>query len=550
MRQRLNIIYILTMLFTLSACSEDYLEEQPKNIATAPTLMVDIDGFEAALSGIYAEVRREKSGEQLNNTDKPMITSMMVGTDVIYINHFAGDFQEFNVYGNLITPANAHISEVWKWLYGVVSASNTVIEMAASDAINWKSENPDQVRDRVIAEAKFFRAWAYRHLTYLWGDVPLHLEESNSASIRRDWDRTSVDDIHVVMQEDLSFAVDHLDETSGQTGRIVRGVAQHFLAELYLAMGMNKEAKDMANDLITNGPFSLVTARFGENEAADGTPFTDLFVGDNPNDSDNTEAMWVIQADFGLIGGEGDISLRRHFTNRYHDVKVGGVNVLGITEARGGRGLGRYAATSFMLNDLFEAGDDRGGEYAWKKYYVYQDDDLLNPDKIPDGNIAGDTLKLPDFSGTETTLNSYWPGTRKWESPAPDLVTNARQYNDITYLRLAETYLVLAEAQFKLNELTEAAQTLTDLRARSNASAVAPGDVTIDFILDERARELFSEEHRRYALLRNGKWLERVQAHNAIAGPNVASRDLLLPIPQDFIDSNNQNPDFRQNPDY
>ncbi|MEP0365861.1 MAG: RagB/SusD family nutrient uptake outer membrane protein [Cyclobacteriaceae bacterium] len=550
MKKIIQIFQFTALSLALISCSDEFLEEKPANIATAPTLMVDASGFEAALSGIYAEVRREKSGQLIGNTDKPLFTSMMVGTDVIYINHFAGDFQDFNTYGNLINPANDHITALWEWLYGVVSASNAIISRAENSDINWQSDDPAAVRDRIVGEARFFRAWAYRHLTYLWGDVPLHLEESTTENIRRDWERSAVDDVYLVMEEDLLFAAEHLPQASDMSGKLVKGVAQHYLAELYLIKGQYKEARDVAQEVISDGPFSLVMSRFGQEEGQDGTPFTDLFIGDNPNSADNTEAMWVLQAGYGLIGGEGDLSLRRHFTNRYHDVKVNGSNVLGITEERGGRGLGRYAATSFMLNELYEDADDRGSEYAWKYFYIYQNNHALNPDKIPDDKTPGDTLFLPDHSGSETTLNSYWPGTRKWESAAPDLVTNARQYNDITYLRLAETYLLLAEAHFRLGDLNEAAQVLTELRARANASSVSSSDVTIDFILDERARELFAEEHRRYALIRNGKFLERIQAHNEIAGSNVTQRDLLLPIPQKFIDSNNQNQNFRQNPDY
>jgi starch-binding outer membrane protein, SusD/RagB family len=62
--------------------------------------------------------------------------------------------------------------------------------------------------------------------------------------------------------------------------------------------------------------------------------------------------------------------------------------------------------------------------------------------------------------------------------------------------------------------------------------------VDIDFILDERSRELFLEEHRRWTLLRTGKWLERVRAYNNNGGAHITERDLLFPIPQSVIDAN------------
>jgi hypothetical protein len=125
----------------------------------------------------------------------------------------------------------------------------------------------------------------------------------------------------------------------------------------------------------------------------------------------------------------------------------------------------------------------------------------------------------------------------------------AAQYNDQVYLRLAETYLLKAEAQLLLGSPGEAAQTINIIRERSNASPVSAGDIDIDFILEERSRELLCEEHRRYTLLRTGKWLERVKMYNHNGGQVAREIDQLFPIPQSVIDANltqemPQNPGF------
>ena len=101
----------------------------------------------------------------------------------------------------------------------------------------------------------------------------------------------------------------------------------------------------------------------------------------------------------------------------------------------------------------------------------------------------------------------------------------------------------------KLNETDDAAEVINKLRRRANASEISAGDVTLDFILDERSRELFSEEHRRYTLLRTGKWFERTKLHNKVASPNIVERDKLFPIPQRVIDAN-LTKEMEQNPDY
>lgn len=116
-------------------------------------------------------------------------------------------------------------------------------------------------------------------------------------------------------------------------------------------------------------------------------------------------------------------------------------------------------------------------------------------------------------------------------------------------MRLAETYLLLAEAQMKLSDPGGAAITINALRNRAHATPIAAGDVSIGFILDERSRELFSEEHRRYTLIRTGTWFARTQQFNKFTGPKITLRDTLLPIPQAVIDANLTKP-MTQNPGY
>jgi hypothetical protein len=149
-------------------------------------------------------------------------------------------------------------------------------------------------------------------------------------------------------------------------------------------------------------------------------------------------------------------------------------------------------------------------------------------------------------------LDHYlWPSTRKWEWVNPILTqaSSSDQYNNLIYLRLADTYLLLTEALFRQNKLDEAALWINKVRGRSHASPVAAANITIDFILDERSRELVTEEHRRYALLRAGKLVERVQKYNDFAGPTIANAPLLFPIPQSVIDANTGRK-MEQNPGY
>ncbi len=160
----------------------------------------------------------------------------------------------------------------------------------------------------------------------------------------------------------------------------------------------------------------------------------------------------------------------------------------------------------------------------------------------------GDTLFL-DNTANEKLSNPNWPSTRKWDYTSPTDILADAQYNDQFLLRTAETYLVLAEANFRLGDMQGAADAINALRDRAKATRVTASQITIDFILDERSRELFSEEDRRYALVRTGKLIDRVKLFNKIAAPNIQLRDTLFPIPQNVIDANLTSK-MRQNPGY
>jgi starch-binding outer membrane protein, SusD/RagB family len=223
--------------------------------------------------------------------------------------------------------------------------------------------------------------------------------------------------------------------------------------------------------------------------------------------------------------------------NRYYTLK--GIDV--GQDGYGGRGIGRISPTKWAI-DLYEPQDDRGSNFALRKYLIYN-----APSTLPKGKALGDTLKLAWVK--ETTNNPLWPSTRKWDWINDVDPTGGYQYNDQPYLRLAETYLLLAEAQFKQGHLADAATTLNIVRERSHATPIDASDVTLDFILDERSRELLTEEHRRYTLLRTHTWMDRTRAHNPLTAPFITARDTVLPIPQAVIDANLGN-GMRQNPGY
>ena len=116
-------------------------------------------------------------------------------------------------------------------------------------------------------------------------------------------------------------------------------------------------------------------------------------------------------------------------------------------------------------------------------------------------------------------------------------------------MRLAETYLLRSEAYIHKGSLQNAATDINVVRARANAKPVAASDVTLAYLLDERARELTIEEPRRRTLVRLGLLYQRATIHNWDAKATMKPYHELWPIPQKAIDANrgallDQNPGY------
>jgi hypothetical protein len=280
-----------------------------------------------------------------------------------------------------------------------------------------------------------------------------------------------------------------------------------------------------------------------------------MFIDGNVNIEDgNTEALWVLQ--YGERETK-DIVRTGTFKAAWWPVyeKIPGLK---LSMDNWQRGKWRLKMSDYWFG-LFEEFDDRNSEFAVRKKWYYNDSTFIKKMKEGGTPLIQYVNGVPLFvnTGDEVIFDKDDP-LYSWIFPTPmkfnDLmgpdVTESSTDKEVMYLRLGETYLFLAEAQFHLDKLDAAAETLNVLRRRSNASEISAGDVSLDFILDERARELSQESNRWLTLVRTGKLLERVQAHNDQAADNIQPFHMLMPIPQSEIDRNPNSDNFAQNPGY
>lgn len=557
MRKKIFLGYsILISFFLLQSCSKELLNEQPPHIISTETLYKNLTGFESGLNGLYALVRNERQG--LDGSTALVCNMFMNGTDNMVTNHTVSGFSQIaESWGAINNASNTFYASVFNWLYQIINAANTIINHAEyKDNIDWKgmAGSPAENKNRVIAEAKAMRAWAYRHLSYCWGDVPLSLNESLGSNIKTDWERTPVAEVRQQIVNDLLYAEQYVGIEPSVTGRITKGAIQHYLSEMYLTLKKPDSALYWADKVINTPQYKLITKRYGAGASKPGVVFMDMFYDGNSNrEEGNTEALWVFQFQQETNGDGDNAILRRDHHSRYTNIRVGTVSPLRVTAERGGRGYGRMSLTKWAI-DNYEPRDDRGSAYAIRKYFILNDAILNAPEQadiLPAGYKFGDTIKLNWSSDITATSRSKvdWPYSRKadWGDPLNPGISQA--YNDEIYLRIGETYLLKAEAELLLGRASAAATTINIIRNRANASAITAADISIDFILDERSRELMLEEQRRYTLLRTGKWLERTKRYNKNGGQLIEARDMLLPIPQTVIDAN-LTKKMEQNPGY
>ena len=555
MKTYINFLYKSTFIFLLvlfmASCNEqEWLDEKPLDFYSPENSYRTPDDFNSAVARLYQGV--DEALYNVNtNEGRAMHYPTDIAVDAIDITH------QLNSYKDKLFPNTPEVGDMWSRLYRIVFDANVIVQRIDDESINFSSA---EERNALKAEAMFIRAFAYRTLGILYGGVPIVLEEITSP--KRDFTRNTREEVWDQCISDLQFASQNLPDVTDlkEDGRVPKAAAFHLMTEVYIIKNDWDNAITAASTVINNPNFALMTERFGSRKNEPGDVYWDLFRRNNQNrSSGNTEGIWVNQYEYKVEGGGTSMLWPRFLTPLYWQLtdSDGTSLFIGPTSQNGGRGIGWYAPTQYMRTDVW---DDFDNDMRNSEYNIIRDIKADNPNSPYYGKYIVASGAIDNFPNT---LDRWWnlifvktipinnfPDDYILD-PETGLTNNSANetFTDDYIFRLSGTYLLRAEAYLGKGDNVSAAADINVVRGRAHAAPVDPVDVDIDYILDERARELSWEELRLLTLMRLGKLVERVRKYNYVTQDNILDNQNLWPIPAREIETNTE-ADLEQNPGY
>lgn len=528
----------------LTGCKKTFLEPDPLSFFEPTTTFNTESGLKAALAISDRHIRSYWTNTSSNSN------SVVIGTEYLFSDlavygktDVDGNSVNYNFADNLTPTGGAagpagndgnYINHFWDETYSGIKYANTVLTYV--DAVEGLSE---ATKNAYKGRAYFHRAFRYLALVFQYGDVPLitKILEVPKQSYRS----TKKAEILKMITLDMEKAVEWVPEQKDMTytGMVNKGACRTLLIKCYLATGEFQKAKDQANILISQSGYALMKNTFGTFYPG-GEPKTwpitrnviwDLHRPENKLIAANTEVIMGMPN----RGAQSNIAFAtmRIFGPLYNSASVkspDGKNAVDLYARNNsnyradldygraiGRGIGTIRPTPFAQRGL------------WVVNGTEDVDDLRHNSKV--GNWGRmDSIKYGTASSTYRgqNLKLYHPTTnallcidtiRCWfDFPhykifITDAEAEANQgtnaYTGATkgstadwYLyRLAEVYLLRAEAEFYLGDVAGAAADVNEIRKRAGCTQLY-STVTIGDIMNERARELYLEEWRHMELSR------------------------------------------------
>ena len=566
-------IFALAASLAFTACS-DFLEQDNKSNVPTEEFYNTANGFASLTNSAYSSLRTIYSAQ-------PQL--FVAGTDL-----YADGKSQGVVMGQYtFTTDEGIIKDFYDRCYKGIQLANSVIAYGETTEDNAQ-------RLQYIDEARYLRAWWYFQLVQQFGPVALNTEMFESAVMSHE--RTDLATVYQFIIDEFTYlaSVDShlLERASSGVGRANKRAAAFYAAKAYLTRGWldgtDYEAQEASIAQASDFDNAVTYARQAINGELPALSIEEAF---DVNNEENDELFWSVQYSSSAVENPVD-------DGSYQQSQFGSYQ--GGSEKPRNKAIDGNFAPSLRLQQMYTRGDGRLEQTFMLEFHEAYFDWYTNPtSKIlyyyapawaTDEDIAAWRADDPNGIKTETIVSktvaeggiapsngqpaSYKDrrtqdfgnaAIKKFDDYTETSIANRSttcSMHDVVLARLGEAYLIAAEAYYKKGDMRQAAEMINNLRQRpgtiksgyETAMHVDAADITIDFILDERARELAGEYVRWTDLKRTHKLIEYVTEYNedgvelsALTGPDGKYK-ILRPIPQAAIDLNQAH--VEQNPGY
>jgi hypothetical protein len=482
-----KIIFAALVIVAVSSCNKLLDEEPVDRLATTNFYKTEADA-NAAVTAIYNPIRGQYGSTEYGGQFTPM-EDYSNGT---------GIYLPLSLY----VMNSASISRTdgsWRSFYRAINHANMALKYIPAIDMDETKKNA------LLAEARFLRAWCYRNLVWSWGGVPIRSEPTENPS-QVGGARASVAEVNAFIIQDLQFAETNLPLSPALAGKPTRWAAKTMLADIYLRNEQWAEARDKADDVITNSGYSLVKVSVASD-------FEQLF---GPTSVTSSEDIFSIKYTR-TVGSE----IAQQYAQPNSQYSSGGYGSF-------------YGLPTFPLLRDWDPDDLR---YKFNVYTSYP--------RKPDGVMIPAPPTAPLLFG-------------KFKDPnfAPS------HGNDYPIYRFADALLIYAEAASQANSgpTALALERLNMIRRRAygfdpavpSAKDYAMSDAPTAaafraLVIKERAYEFLCEGKRWFDLVRTGTVKQVIKDAKGI---DVPDSFLLFAIPKNEIDNNPDIDDSDQNPGY
>lgn len=566
-------IFALAAFLAFTACS-DFLEQDNKSNVPTEEFYNTANGFASLTNSAYSSLRTIYSAQ-------PQL--FVAGTDL-----YADGKSQGVVMGQYtFTTDEGIIKDFYDRCYKGIQLANSVIAYGETTEDNAQ-------RLQYIDEARYLRAWWYFQLVQQFGPVALNTEMFESAVMSHE--RTDLATVYQFIIDEFTYLASAdsylLERASSGVGRANKRAAAFYAAKAYLTRGWldgtDYEAQEASIAQATDFDNAVTYARQAINGELPALSIEEAF---DVNNEENDELFWSVQYSSSAVENPVD-------DGSYQQSQFGAYQ--GGSEKPRNKAIDGNFAPSLRLQQMYTRGDGRLEQTFMLEFHEAYFDWYTNPtSKIlyyyapawaTDEDIAAWRADDPNGIKTETIVSktvaeggiapsngqpaSYKDrrtqdfgnaAIKKFDDYTETSIANRSttcSMHDVVLARLGEAYLIAAEAYYKKGDMKQAAEMINNLRQRpgtiksgyETAMHVDAADITIDFILDERARELAGEYVRWTDLKRTHKLIEYVTEYNedgvelsALTGPDGKYK-ILRPIPQAAIDLNQAH--VEQNPGY